>query len=184
VVLEVSLIAAGVFLGLAGEQWRENAEHRENARLVLDRLRTEISSNREHVVRVSGYHASTRTAVKAYLAKDAEERKSTPLKIEGVQVVFFEHTAWDLALATASLTHIDSDLAFGLSRIYNAQQSIAVLSQGLSHAMYTRPPDEDRDGFLAALAVYYDDVVLMEPALLKMYDQMLPMLDRALDGTR
>ena len=50
--------------------------------------------------------------------------------------------------------------------------------------MYIRPPDEHRDGFLAALAVYYDDVALMEPALLKMYDEVLSRLDRGLNNTR
>ena len=35
ILLEVVLISAGVFLGLAGEQWRENARHRELAERTL-----------------------------------------------------------------------------------------------------------------------------------------------------
>jgi hypothetical protein len=46
--------------------------------------------------------------------------------------------------------------------------------------MYVRPPTEDLDGWLAALAVYYDDIVRMEPELLKTYGGILFELDRAL----
>jgi hypothetical protein len=37
IALEVMLIAVGVFLGLAGEQWRENARHREMAEASIRR---------------------------------------------------------------------------------------------------------------------------------------------------
>jgi hypothetical protein len=59
IVLEVVLIATGVFLGLAGEQWRENAAYREDARRALQLLRTEILVNQSSVNRVEDYHAST-----------------------------------------------------------------------------------------------------------------------------
>jgi hypothetical protein len=180
VLLEVVLIAAGVFVGLAGEQWRENAEHRENARVALQRLRTEIATNRTTVARVKDYHARTRASLKAYPGSDTKARQAVSVKVEGVQVVFFEHTAWDLALATGALAHIDSDLAFDLSRIYNTQQASTGLTHSLTHAMYVRPPTENLDGWLAALAVYYDDIVRMEPELLKLYDDILPKLDRTL----
>ena len=39
IALEVMLIAVGVFLGLAGEQWRENVRHREMAEASLRRFR-------------------------------------------------------------------------------------------------------------------------------------------------
>jgi hypothetical protein len=60
------------------------------------------------------------------------------------------------------------------------QQTNVTLTQGLTYAMYVRPPAENRDGFLASLSVYYDDIVMIEPALLTLYDDILPRLDRAL----
>jgi len=103
--LEVLLIAMGVFLGLAGEQWRQNVEHRDNAELALRRFRTEVSSNRAKVEQVREYHATLRTRFNEYLAASPQERKSMRLSIEGIQVVFFEHAAWDLALATVARLH-------------------------------------------------------------------------------
>jgi hypothetical protein len=174
------LIAMGVFLGLAGEQWRENVSYRENAMASLRRLRSEISANRDAVAHVKDYHATTRTSLKTYLQLDPKTRQGRSPEINGIQVVPFEHTAWDLALGTQALAHMDSDVAFNLSRIYNTQQTVSDLSRGITQAMYLRPPAENLDGFLAALTVYYDDIVFFEPALLKMYDDILPRLDQAI----
>jgi hypothetical protein len=178
-ILEVVLIAMGVFLGLAGEQWRESRTGRENAMASLHRLRSEVATNQASVARVKDYHAALHTDLKAYLERDAKARQGHSPRINGIQAISFEHTAWDLALTTQSLAHIDSDLAFSLSRIYNIQQDVSGLSQGISQAMYVRPPTENLDGFLAALTIYYDDIVIYEPTLLKMYDEILPRLDRA-----
>ena len=179
-ILEVALIAMGVFLGLAGEQWRENARQRENAMASLRRLRSEVVTNREAVGRVEDYHATTRTSLRAYLQQDPKTRTPSAVRVAGIQIVSFEHTAWDLALTTEALGHIDSDLAFSLSRIYNTQQGVTDLSRGIAQAMYLRPPSENLDGFFAALALYYDDIVIAEPSLIKMYDEILPRLDTAI----
>ena len=50
------LISADVFLGLAGEQWRENARHRELAEDALGRFRSELRANRKAVADVKDYH--------------------------------------------------------------------------------------------------------------------------------
>ena len=43
-----------------------------------------------------------------------------------------------------------------------------------------RPPGENLEASFRAVAIYYGDVVLMEPGLLRMYDDLLPRIDRAL----
>ena len=184
IALELTLIATGVFLGLAGEQWRERAHHRELARESLRRLRAEIGTNRKTVEGVKDYHVEMRKRIEDYLAADEHARRTLSVKLRGVQPAYFEHTAWDLALATQSLTYIEPDLAFALSRVYGVQQQYAELSRGVLQAMYLRNPREDLDGFLAAVDTYYGDVVLMEPKLLGMYDELLPQIDRALGGAK
>ena len=69
IALEVVLISAGVFLGLAGEQWRESARHRELAEMSLHRFRSEIVANRKLVADVKDYHVSTQAQVKRYIPK-------------------------------------------------------------------------------------------------------------------
>jgi hypothetical protein len=180
ILLEVLLISTGVFLGLAGEQWRESAHHHELAREALRRFRSEVATNRKAVADVNEYHATMRQKIEAYLAADANGRKSLNVAMRGIQPVTFEHTAWDLALATQSLTYIDRDLAFELSRVYSAQGDQSGLSRAVLQAMYLRPPSEDLDGFFRIVALYYDDIVLSEPKLIEMYDALLPRIDKAL----
>jgi len=180
IALEVLLIATGVFLGLAGEQWRENARHREMAEASLKRFRSEILANRTTVAGVKDYHVTMKKRLDAYFAADPKTQPKVDVNLRGVQPASFEHTAWDLALATQSLTYIDSSLAFALSRAYTSQQEYMELSRGVLQAMYVVNPTQNEPAFLGAVLVYYGDVVLLEPKLLGLYDELIPQIDRAL----
>ena len=67
--LEVVLITAGVFLGLLGEGWRENAEHRGLADASLRRFRSEFQANKAEVERVHGRHVQELEALQKYFAE-------------------------------------------------------------------------------------------------------------------
>jgi hypothetical protein len=178
--LEVLLISVSVFLALLGEQWRENAHTRELAAASLRRFRAEMVTNRQAVLAVKDYHAATLKSLETYFAADPKTRQIRSVEIRGVQPASFEHTAWDLALATQSLAHIDAAVAFALSRIYGLQQGYAELTRGILNAMYLRPPTEDVRGFMAALTIYYGDIVRYEPEMLRQYDEVVQQIDRAL----
>ena len=174
--LEVLLISVGVFLALMGEQWRENAHTRELAHDSLRRFRAEIVANRKAVAAVKDYHVGLLASLRAYLAADPKTRQVDSVQIRGLQPVFFEQTAWDLALATQSLTYIDPQVAYEISRIYGLQRTYSDMTHGIMQAIYLRPVTENFDG----LANYYGDLVLWEPQLLRMYDEVLPKIDRVL----
>ena len=70
-------------------------------------------------------------------------------------------------------------LHMAIARVYNGQQTYTDLTHDILQAMYLRPPNENLDAFLSALAVYLGDIVLNEPRLLTMYDALLPQIDRA-----
>jgi hypothetical protein len=180
IALEVVLIGTGVFLGLAGEQWREKAGHRELAEMSLHRFRSEILANRKVVADVKDYHVTIQEKLNAYLAADPKARQSMDLGISGIRPAFFERTAWESSLATQAVAYIDPDLVFSLSRVYDAQGVYAELTRGMMQAMYLRPPEENLDAFVKSLHVYYGDVVGLEPQLLAMYDEIVPQIDRAL----
>jgi hypothetical protein len=172
--LEVLLIATGVFLGLAGEQWREAREHRERAQASLRRFHTELADNQKTVAGVAEYHATLRTNLRKFLRATAEERKGISLRIDGVRPALFETTAWDLALATQALADIPEDVAYDISRVYRIQQSYVQLSQGMLNSMYINTPYTGGEAFLGSVAVYLDDVTGLEPQLLKLYEELLP----------
>jgi hypothetical protein len=174
--IEVVLITTGVFLGLMGEQWRENAEQHRLADTSLRALRTELQANRKAVAAVKDYHAEMLKGVRAYF------ESGTEVRIKGLQPAWFEHAAWDLALATQALAHIDPALAFSLAAVYNLQERYNILTTGITQAMYMRPigTEANDDAFLGAVATYFSDLVFFEPELLAMYDRILPEIDRAL----
>lgn len=180
IALEVILIAVGVFLGLAGEQWREHRHHQELAESSLRDFRSEIKTNRKAIEDVKDYHATLLKSLKGYLAKDHKSRNTVDVQINGLRFVSFEQTAWDLALTTQALSYIDRDLAFELSRVYNEQKSFSELTRGMTQAMYLIPMQENFDGFAQAAETYYGDAVFVEPKLIGEYDELLHHLDRVL----
>ncbi|AHG88172.1 hypothetical protein J421_0635 [Gemmatirosa kalamazoonensis] len=180
--LEVLLIAAGVFLGLAGDQWRENASHRALARETLRRFRAEIAANRAAVAAVRDYHVTTLRDLRKYLSTSHATRNVADVHLRGLRGVPFEHTAWDLAMSAQALSYVPPDVAVELSRVYNKQQAYAQLSQGVTQSMYLLPRWDNFDGLASAAEVYFSDLVVMEPELLAAYDRIVPHIDAALRG--
>jgi hypothetical protein len=174
------LISASVFLGLIGQQWYEDSRQRTAALSSLQRFRSEISANRKEVSSKLQYHAPLQKTLRTYVRADAEGRKTINLKFNDIQPPFFERTAWELALATQSLAHIDTELAFVLSRIYTFQDQVDALTRAFTDSMYRNPPSYESEPFLHAADLYYGDVVAFEAGLVGMYDTVLPMIDTAL----
>jgi hypothetical protein len=180
--LEVILISSGVFLGLAGEQWRESHHKRELATITLRGLLSELETNRSQVAAKKDYHLAKQKELGAFFNADPKQRLKIQVSLQGVQVVSFEHAAWDLSLANGSLANIDPELASSLAHTYNAEQLYAEFNQGFTQSMYIRPPtsSENREQFYGALYVYYSDIVDLDPQLLIMYDDLIPKIRREL----
>jgi hypothetical protein len=178
-VFEMILVGVGVFLGMAADQWRTDQQHKTEAIEALRRFKVELENNRAAVANVKDYHVTLRGEIIKYLDPKVD-RKTVSLRMSGIQPVTFEHTAWDLAIATQWLAEIDPKIAFELTRVYGMQQSYAAQTSGILQALYLRPPEGDLVAFLQSLKVYYDDVIGYEPALLERYAAVLPMIDSAL----
>ena len=180
VVLEAILISAGVFLGLLGDQWRDDARRRETAEGALRRFRVEMVANREAVVRVQDYHTELKTNLDAYFAADPDERGNLPVRVQGLQPPMFDHSAWDLAIGNQALADIDQELAFEISRIYRTQETYDGISASVGGAIDLLPWDNGAEPLLRAFWSYLGDAVLFDPALLRMYDEIMPAIDREL----
>lgn len=180
IALEVALISVGVFLGLAGEQWREDRRHHELAESSLRRFRSEIVENRKAVSDVREYHAKLLKQLQNYLSKDRKSRNTAEVSVQGLRFVTFDQTAWDLAMTTQALTYVDPDLAFALSHVYNMQKVFNEFTRGMTQAMYLIPMQDNFDAFAQAADAYYGDAVFMEPKLLAEYDDLIRQIDRSL----
>jgi hypothetical protein len=165
---------------VAGEEWREDRENRRFAGETRLRFRAEVAANRSAVLDVKDYQAEKHAQLKTYFEAAEEDRARVQVDLAGIRPPQFESRAWDLALARGTLAHIDSELAFALSRTYCIQTTVNQLGSGMMKAMYLRTPTLDGDAFLAALKLYCDDLTEFEPSLIPVYDTLLAAIDAAL----
>ncbi len=179
--LEVLLIGLGVFLGLAGEQWREHAHQRELAAASLRRFRAEIARNRDAVIAVRNKHEAGLKAIEEYLAVDDRTRRNLAFPAS-TDPAFLEYAAWDLAIATQSLGDIDQNLAQKIAGVYAIQHQLDNATRTITDVMYAKAGDPSRVPFLSSLALYFDDCNLIEPRLVSSYDEALKTLDAAIGG--
>jgi hypothetical protein len=181
--LEVALISVGVFLGLLGEQWRENAEHRTLAEESLRRFRSEFRANKSEVERVHGRHLEQLQALERYFSEhqavllDARQSMPQPVPDMATDSAGVAYAAWDVALATQSLAYIDPDLVAAMSSGYRLQQMYQDAHRHIQQAQYSAgPPIQLMRGHMT----YFADASLYEELLLKQYDAILTRLDEAI----
>lgn len=176
---ELALVSAGVFLALLADQWRENREHRQLAADALRNFAEEMRVNRKAVADVRAYHERLARDVDAFLATEGPksmQRFQAATEFRGVQPVVFEHTAWDLALATQALSYLPQDLAYAISRVYTRQQTFQTYENSFAQGMFSPGTfqSDDTSALARAMLVYLSDVNIQEPKLVQSYDEALP----------
>ena len=179
--LEVALISAGVFLGLLGEEWRENAEHRALANASLVRFGAEFRANKAEVDRVHGRHVQQLQALEKYFAEhqaallDVRQPLPQPVPDITTDSAGVAYAAWDVALATQSLAYIDPDLVAAMSSAYRLQQMYEDAHRHIQQAQYSaNTPIHVMRGH----TTYFGDASLYEELLLKQYDAILSRLNK------
>jgi hypothetical protein len=185
--LEVVLITSGVFLGLLGEQWRENAEHRQLATAALKQFRAEFVANRGEVNRVHQRHVDQeknlreylRTNSDALLAHMVDRTKPIPLPVPDTVTdsAGVDFAAWDLALATQSLAHIDGQLVADMSSAYTMQRVYWTAHGNIQQASYAIT---DPVMYINGVTSWLGDAVLYERLMNERYDNLIPRLDKAI----
>jgi len=182
---EIVLIAVGVFLALWANNWHEDREHRAQAKAALRNFVGEMEANRQATQRNRTYHETFARELREFLASKEpanEDRLNKSVHFEGMRPVIFEHTAWDLALATQALSYLDPDLAFDISKVYTQQNAFQKLEDSFLAAAFT-PASLSSDnvkGMATAMELYLIDVNQQEPAILQLYDKVIPEINSAL----
>ncbi len=182
---EVVLIAVGVFLALWANNWHENSEHRAQAKAALRNFAGEMETNRQATQRYRSYHETLARELEQFLRSKeppSEERLSKEVHFEGVRPVIFEHTAWDLALATQALSYLKPELAFDISKVYTQQNAFQTLENSFLASAFTPASilSDNPKGMATAIVLYLIDVNQQEPAILQLYDKVIPEVNSAL----
>jgi hypothetical protein len=186
-VIEVALITVGVFLALWANNWHENSEHRAEARAALRNFASEMEVNREATQRYRPYHETLARELHEFLGSKeppSDDRFNKSVHFQGMRPVIFEHTAWDLALATQALSYLNPDLAFDISKVYTRQNAIQKLEDSFLASAFTPATlsSDSLKGLAPAMEIYLIQVNLEEPAMVSLYEQIIPEVKRALAG--
>ena len=185
VILEVVLISIGVFLALWANNWHEEREHRALAHSTLRNFADELRTNQQAVRNERQYHDTLARRLQEFLTSNeppTEERLQKSVQFKGVRPITFDHTAWDLALATQALSYLKPELAFDISKIYSAQSDVQTLQNSFLASAFTPATfsSDNIKGLVAAMEFYLLDVNQKEPAILQLYDRVIPEIDQAL----
>src|SRR4029077_1644456 len=91
--IEVALIAVGVFLALWANNWHENHEHRAQARAALRNFLGEMEANRQAMQNNRQYHETLARELDQFLGSKeptAGDRFNRQVHFEGMRPVVFE----------------------------------------------------------------------------------------------
>jgi hypothetical protein len=185
ILLEVVLISIGVFLALWANNWHENREHRALAESTLRNFANEMRANQQAVQGERQYHEALSRELHEFLVSNeppTEERLQNNVHFKGLRPITFEHTAWDLALATQALSYLKPDLGFAISKVYTEQNAFQTVENSFLASAYTPSTfsSDNVKGLVAAMQYYLIDINQKEPAILQLYDKVIPEVNSAL----
>ncbi len=120
---EIFLLVASAMLALAVNDWNNDRERSRLAHRVLLELQTEIAQNRQGIDSVLGYHEKMRESFRSSreaLAKG--EAWEYPAEFEGLNQILFQRAAYDSALLSQTLPHLEPATLSALSALYTQQE--------------------------------------------------------------
>jgi hypothetical protein len=162
-------------------------EHRAQAQAALRNFAGEMEVNRQATEGNRRYHETLARELHEFLGSKeppSDDRFNKSVHFEGMRPVQFEHTAWDLALATQALSYLKPDLAFDISKVYTQQNAFQRLEDSFLASAFTPAglSSGNLKGLAPAMEFYLIDVNLQEPAMVSRYEKVIPEVKRALSG--
>jgi len=183
--LEVLLIVLGVLLGMAANEWRVARGHRQQADQALRQIAGELRFNREQVDGVIEHHQALKDSLALLVGRQDVQGENIghadlwKALSGGFRYPLIESTAWNLALQTGAVEHMDYGPATGLSRYYNFQSFYSAKLSVISNNVYTavNMDADSADGLIRALHLLMGDIVINEERLIEQIDVIIPRLD-------
>jgi hypothetical protein len=180
-------IAAGVYLGMRADDWKEERTRLDAERASLENFRSEMLANRAAVATHLKYNESMRDSMALSQKRGDPPPRSVNdvlhrIGFHGLSSVSYAHVAWDMALATQSLAYLPPKLAFSVGKVYAFQSRMEELQSVALSQLFAPAALEDArwQQFARSLAGHLEDMHYSEPALIKAYDTLVPRIDSTL----
>lgn len=122
-VFEVALLIASAMIALAVNDWTEERERSRLAQRVLLELKLEIEQNQQAIVEALPYHEKMYDGFRASRqALNKGEPWEYPAAFDGLNQILFQRAAYDSALLSQTLPHLDSRTLSAISALYTQQE--------------------------------------------------------------
>lgn len=175
--VESVFVVGSILMALAVDQYSQNRDYAELADQSLGIFEREIVQNQERVADGAPYHQGIRDIL-SQMRMMPEGSMDIRSIMEGLQAPVLLNTAWETALATGALTHMEFEVVSALSLTYSIQEGFEDRSRldrprlsgpdGLTHAQSQAQLDEAYE-YVAALT-------RDESELLAVFEQALQMI--------
>lgn len=187
IIVESFLIIVSILVALAVSEYERNREDVELATQALAAFEQEIRQNKARLEDVGPYRRGLRDVIvqmdRQGSLGSSDEFQST-IGLEALRPAFLTSNAWETALTTGALPHIDFDLVNALSLTYSLQARLELFSRtGMPElARGGWVPPEDMTGAIREVTVYLGELSRSESELLAAYEEVLRILTEAAEA--
>jgi hypothetical protein len=175
--VESVFVVASILLALAVDEYQQNRDYAELADQSLAIFEREIRQNRARLDDVVPYHRGINDLLgqmRGFPEREVDLRSI----MEGLTSPVLLSTAWETALATGSLTHMEFDLVSALSLTYSIQSGFAERTR-VDRPRFSVPqgltPFQNRQQLDEAYE-YMTSLTRDESELLAVFDQALDII--------
>lgn len=174
VLFESLLIVVSILVALYLDEWSDDRQNAENIEQALVNFVSEIQQNRARIEDVAPFNQGLRHVLSRRQKIRAIESVATFVDIiESYNPVVLQSTAWETAIATGSLAHMDYNLVSALSLTYSLQNRYQQVSRtGMAEMTSPQNLSEEKLDLAVYNAIrYLDNVIGMETELGGIYSE-------------
>jgi hypothetical protein len=179
--LEMAMIIFSILLALNLESWREGRKEREQARVALRNIASEIRQNRKAVSTAIPMHHQFTGHLQETIAKLDALEVSGVKKEKGIGIDFelrpphLYQTAWQTVLSTQALKRTDYQTILAIAELYEMQRWMSLIEEKVLQAMLAPGAFDPKNlpRFLTMVYMLYRDYTSLEERLVGHYDSTL-----------
>jgi hypothetical protein len=179
--IQILSIIFSILLALSLNEWKESRNNKQLAFITLKNFRTELGDNKKAI---EGALRDQRMFLNSLEDQVAHLKagKEKALRLPEINMPDVLTTAWETALGTRAMVHIDYDLITNLSELYLQQKWLISLEDKVFQAILSPYSYEKRNAENLARSLYVSlkNIMEVEGKLLAMYDAAMQKIDARL----
>ena len=177
--IQILSIIFSILLALSLNDWRESRNNQQLVLTTLKNFRTELGNNKKAIEAALMDQKEFMKSMQNQTLAQPDRKKAKTIALPEINMPDVLTTAWETALVTKAMVHMDYDLIVGLSELYHQQKWLISLEDKvfqaiLSPSSYEKKNDEN---LVRSLYISLKNIMEVERKLLSLYDTAIQRLD-------